>query len=281
MSIINKSVTNEQVIPVVKSSIFESCPDARFALGILAIEDVPLDGLENEYEGYFDLRRKVYVDQTGQLHESELAEDGTDRDQDDCRSVAFGVIENRITDHRVVAAARLIIKGFGQDNQTNRLLPVEEFCPEIFGEVPIPAEGVEVSRLIARHENAGIQKVLQWKIYAATLGYIANHELGPTYAVVEPWLERHLKGTIPVSRIGEPRYIEHYLDYNLPIQVHTDQFVDQMNMSHPGLLDDIQQAEGSMKYFGSLVPAQYATEFAERRSQNTPTPSERRNLKTA
>ncbi|MDB5181861.1 MAG: family N-acetyltransferase [Candidatus Saccharibacteria bacterium] len=250
MSINDKSITHEQVIPVVESRLFEDHPTARFAIGILAVEDVVVPGLENEYQGYFDLRRNVYVEQTGQLHPSELNEEGKDHDADDARSVAFGIIENRIVDQRVVAATRLIIKGFGSDEQKDASLPIESFCPDIFGDNPAPNGSLEVSRLIARHEKARMQDVLRSQIYAASLAYIDGHNLGPTYGVIEPWLQRFLQATIPVEPIGEARYVEHYLDYNVPIRVDTEAFVNQMNTTHPGAIATMQQNEGSMTYFG-------------------------------
>lgn len=276
MSIIDREITNTEVIPIVQSSIFEGRPDLRFAVGILAVGDQVVPGLENEYAGYFDLRRKVYVNQTGQLNASELNEDGTDRDPDDARSVAFGIVENHGTDQRIVASTRLIIKGFADDAEAQKPLPVEEFCPELFADKPVPTGGLEVSRLIARHEKASVQEILRWRIYAAALGYIANHDLGPTYAVVEPWLESHLKSTIPVSKIGEARYIDHYQDYNLPIEVHTDEFVGQMDRTHPGMMQEMFDNEGTMTYFGKVPHQRSLPASQERRHRNEPVESERR-----
>lgn len=253
MSNIDPTITNTDVIPVVESSVFQYDPAARFASGVLAIADQPLPGLEKEYAAYFDLRREVYVNQTGQLDASEIQDDGTDRDIDDSRSVAFGIIENRLHDRRIVAATRLIIKGFAEDDKTERPLPVEEFCPDIFAETPAPRGSLEVSRLIARHEKAAIQGALKGRMYAHALAYITQYNLGPTYAVVEPWLERDLKSSMPMRRIGEPRYVEHYLDYNLPIEVDTTNFAKLMDKKQPGLLDQLRQNEEGMNFFGKAV----------------------------
>lgn len=270
MSTKNSALTHEQVIPVIESNIFQNHPDARFAVGILAVADEAVPGLEKEYQGYFDLRKNVYVEQTGQLHPSELNDEGKDHDADDARSVAFGIIENRKRDQRVVASTRLIIKGFGGSPQKDAPLPIEDFCPDIFDKNPAPTKSLEVSRLIARYEKAGVQELLRWRIYAVALGFIASHELGPTYGVIEPWLQRHLQSTIPITAIGKARYVPHYQDNNLPIQVHTDAFVDQMRETHPGVIEEMQQSEGSMTYFGK-------TKMAERRSNVIPMPLDRQN----
>lgn len=250
-------IGNETVIPVIESRLFEQHPDARFAAGVLAVNDQAKLGLGNEYAGYYDLRRNVYVDQTGQLSADDLHEDGTDRDHDDARSIAFGIIENRGLDQRVVATMRLILKGYDaitEDRFENDYpLPVEEFCPEVFEAHPAPPKSIEVSRLISRHEKATIQDFLSWKIYPLALAQIANHKLGPTYAVVEPWFERHAATTgIPVTSIGSARYIEHYQDYNLPIEVDTAKFIDGIEDREPGLMDELKVAAGAMTYFGKL-----------------------------
>lgn len=265
MSTKNPFMTHEDVIPVIESDLFADHPDARFAVGILAVGDVVVPGLEREYEGYFDLRKNVYVDQTGQLHPDDLTEEGKDHDADEARSVAFGIIENRVHDQRVVAADRLIIKGFGDTPQSDAPLPVEDFYPEIFGSGPAPRGSDEVSRLIARHENARTQDLLLWRLYAVTLGHIASHDLGPTYGVVEPKFQRILQATMPVTVLGEPRYVPHYLDYNVPIEVHTDAFVEQMKQQHPGLIEEMQVLDGAMAYFGKA-------RAVERRSSTTVIP---------
>jgi hypothetical protein len=254
MSTRSSNISNAELLPTFESSLFDDAPDKRFALGILAVADVPMQGLEPEYRGYYDLRRNVYVYETGQLSEAELDADGTDRDIDDARSVAFGAFEN-LTDGtiRAVGSLRLIMKGHGTDSNSLRELPVEEFCPDIFGENPAAAKSTEVSRLIARHEETAKQEYLAWKLYTAGLAYISNHNLGPTYAVIEPWLEKHFTDTVPVTRIGEPRYIEHYQDYNLPIEVHTEEFMGLVEQFSPGLLEKMRRQEGLMHFSGKLL----------------------------
>lgn len=254
MSIRNHEFPKSAVIPVIETDLFESAPDSQFAIGILAVNDEVLDGRTELYRSYYDLRRNVYVDETGQLSPADIAEDGTDRDIDDARSVAFGTFENLGNGlARTVTSLRLLIKGFGADAVEQRPLPVEEFCPELFQANPAPTNSIEVSRLIARHERARYQEILKWKTYTAGLAYTTNHDLGPTYAVVEQGFEDHLRQTIPMKRIGEPRYIEHYLDVNTPIEVFTNEFSALVESKHPGTLEQMRINEGEMSFFGRIA----------------------------
>lgn len=262
MTALGVPITNEHVIPVIESDLFSDRPDARFAVGIVAVGDEPIPGLEKEVEGYYDLRRRVYVEQMGHLTVDDLNEDGTDRDRDDSRSVAFGVVENRGWDQRFVASIRLIIKGAGSEDVYGEPLPVERFCPDVFEENPAPLRSLEVSRLIARHEKQAIQDILRWRIYAAALGFVANHDLGPGYGVVEGGLERNLKSTIPVTAIGDPRYIDHYNSVNSPILIDSRRFVSQMEKSHPGFLEEARENEGSMVHFGKAVAVERRNKLA-------------------
>jgi len=77
---------------------------------------------------------------------------------------------------------------------------------------------------------------------------------------------RHLASTLPVKKIGEKRYIPHYLDYNLPIEVDTAEFANQMKINQPGVLEEVQANEHAMTYFGHnrltkiAVPRQEVTQ---------------------
>ena len=237
-------ISNSEVIPVIDSNLFDNNA-AHLAVGVLAVNDVPLQGLEKEYRGYYDLRKNVYVYQTGQLSEEDLADDGTDRDEDDERSIAFGVIENNSNSQRLIATMRLIVKRSSND----RKLPVEEYCPEIF---PQPSEqnSIEVSRFISRHEDRGIQDMAKWLIYGTGLVQAFNKGLGPVFAIVEPGLEENLRKTVPITRLGEPRYIPHYLGDNLPISVDTNKFVDQAKLIFPDMMDGLINADGDIFYLG-------------------------------
>lgn len=244
LSHIDRSVTNHQVIPVLDSSVFAKEPAARLACGILAVNDVAVPGFEAEYLAHFELRRRVYVDQTGQLAPTELQADGTDRDDDDARSVTFAVFENHSDGVRVIGVSRLIVRG------DERPLPVEEFCPDSFTPGELTAKSVEVSRVIARHERAALQDLVQWHLFAVMLAYVANHGLERTFAIIEPWLERHLLGSIAIARIGDVRYVEHYLDYNVPIEIDIPESAEKVNARNGGFIDRYRAAEPALAYFG-------------------------------
>ncbi|WP_353055590.1 hypothetical protein [Leucobacter sp. CX87] len=244
LSHVDRSVTNHQVIPVIGSALFADEPTSRLACGIIAEGGIAVAGFEAEYAAHFHLRKKVYVDQTGQLAESELQPDGTDRDDDDARSVTFAVFENHADGVRVVGVSRLILRG------DEHPLPVEEFCPDSFAPGDLTVNSVEVSRVIARHERAALQDLVQWHLFAIMLAYVANHELGRTFAIIEPWLERVLNGSIAIERIGDPRYVEHYLDYNLPIEIDIPASAELVNARNGGFIDRYRAAEPAMAYFG-------------------------------
>ncbi len=251
MSQIDKSIRNADVIPEIDTAVFAENPESRFALGMMAIGDEPLLGLDGVYGRAFDLRKKVYVDQTGQLTLDDVREDGTDRDDDDSRSVAFVGLENIPNmPTRIVACARLIIKGFDGSAGSHRVLPVEDFCPDVFEAEPAPTNSVEVSRMIARHDKAGIQNLLSRTMYMMLGSFVDTNRLGPTFAVVEDWYARDLKGQMPMKEIAEPRYVPHYLDYNLPIAIDGPEFARMARQSYPDLMGQFDGSQGKMVYFG-------------------------------
>ncbi|WP_291048087.1 hypothetical protein [Herbiconiux sp.] len=254
MSRIDRSVSNAAVIPVIAHSpAFQLDPEARLATGIIGVNGVARPGFEDAYRQHFEFRRLVYVEQTGQLDPSDLSDDGLDRDVDDSRSVTFAVLENAPEGVRIVGVARTIIKGAdGED----RPLPVEEFCPELFADDPLDAGSVEVSRVIARHERVAMQELVQWHLFALMSSYFSSHDVGRTFAIIEPWLERHLAGVLAISRIGEPRYIEHYLDYNLPVEFDLAGSAARINERNATILGQLIAADGALEYFGRISRAQ-------------------------
>jgi hypothetical protein len=257
MSHVDQTVTNDVVIPIVPSEVFSSSPNSRLALGVLAIDGTAVPGLEAEYLAHFELRRRVYVDQTGQLSEKDLLPDGTDRDADDSRSVTFCVLENHSSGTRVVGVSRLIVRGEGRagDSLHGTRLPVEEFCPDAFESGPLPWNSVEVSRVIARHEKAVVQDSIQWHLFALMLAYVTNHGLGRAFAIIEPWFERHLKSIITVERIGEVRFIEHYLDYNVPIEIDVEASTATVTTRTSDLVERLLAAEPRLVFVGRVSSA--------------------------
>jgi hypothetical protein len=230
------------------------CPaGATLATGVIAVNGVARPGFESAYRQHFEFRRRVYVEQTGQLDPSELSDDGLDRDDDDSRSVTFAVFENSPEGVRIVGVARTIIKCA---DDADRPLPVEEFCPELFAEHPLPAGSVEVSRVIARHERVAMQELVQWHLFALMSSYFSTHDVGRTFAIIEPWLERHLAGMLAIWRIGEPRYIEHYLDYNLPVEFDLPGSAACITERNATILGQLAAADGELQYFGRISRAQ-------------------------
>jgi len=94
MSLIDTQVTNEMVMPRIETDIFVGHEAARFAVGILAVENEVVANRHEEYLGYLRLRANVYADQTNIIPKEQVLADGTERDKDDIRSVHFAVIEN-------------------------------------------------------------------------------------------------------------------------------------------------------------------------------------------
>jgi hypothetical protein len=88
--------------------------------------------------------------------------------------------------------------------------------------------------------------------------YFSSHDVGRTFAIIEPWLERHLAGVLAISRIGEPRYIEHYLDYNLPVEFDLAGSAARITERNATILGTLEAADGALEYFGRVSRAQRA-----------------------
>jgi hypothetical protein len=249
---------DEPIVPVMESQLFAEHQDRKFAVGAVAYGGVALPGMDSEYEGTFELRRRVYVDEMKFLNNEELDENGVERDIDDDRSVAFGVFENR-GNGRVasIAFTRLIGKAIHQelDMHDDRPLPIEKYYASEFQEKPAPQGSVEVSRLISRHESAPVQDMATWLLYGATLAHIKRNNLGPTFGIVETWLERRLGGLGVAKRIGDPVYVERYKTENVPILIDTERFVVVANKRQPGIVDACEEMPDSMIFVGSTDTA--------------------------
>jgi N-acyl-L-homoserine lactone synthetase len=194
------------LIPSVHSSLFEGEEEsAALAIGVLAVGDAVVPGLEDEYRAYSLLRGRVYLEEHFTT-DDRLNPDGSETDPDDCRSIHFGVIENDRSNerHRMIGTMRLIAKSDAADAP----LPVEHHFPEIFKDAPAPPLSAEVSRLICVHEHATLQNFCKWPLFTAALTYTTAHNLAPIYAVVTERFRRILRHFgVPLSAIAEPRYI--------------------------------------------------------------------------
>jgi len=87
-------------------------------------------------------------------------------------------------------------------------------------ENPISISGIEVSRLIAGHEDPQVQNLLKWPLFIAGQKYIEHNKLGPVYGLISPALTRLLRSQhIPVSAITAEKYIEAINATKQPVSV--------------------------------------------------------------
>jgi N-acyl-L-homoserine lactone synthetase len=258
MSNIDRSISNTDVIPVIESDLFTKSPearDARFAIGVIAVGDEVTPGMEKEYEAYLRLRANVYADQTHMLDKSEVHADGTETDRDDARSVHFGIYEQHGQGVvRALSSIRLIAK----TTENSEPLPIEDF----FG-IEAPVGTNEASRLISRHENPRLQEMNKMTLFAAAIAYINKHNLGNSYATVEPPVERNFKlSGMPVERVAEPVYVAKYKADNLGLVIDTKEFAERLEAKMPGRLEEFNANEGNMMYYGRMPkPALPPTEL--------------------
>ncbi|HWB38885.1 MAG TPA: hypothetical protein VG604_01470, partial [Candidatus Saccharimonadales bacterium] len=209
-------IANHEVIPQVESGLFIGHETSHLAVGIVAVGDQVVPGYENELAGYKLLRGNVYALQKKYMPIEDLNEDGTETDADDARSVHFALIENAIESPRVVGAMRLIIKS----REYPQALPIEDHYPEAFPEGPAPFLSTEVSRLIARHEDAKIQRTMKWPLFTASVAHIVEHDLGPVFGAVEEDLEQSLmRAGVPVVDLARPKFVEEFNASKMPIRI--------------------------------------------------------------
>jgi len=213
------SLERSRSIPTIESNIFIGHQESRFALGKIAINNVVLNGYENEFNGAAQLRASTYLDK-GFIGVEDLDANGTELDDNDySRSVHFVMLERVEEDSSracVVGNMRLIVKT--QEDSTP--LPLEGYRKDFFDENPIPIGGVEVSRLISLHENAYIQNSLKWPLFVAGQKYVDGHNLESVYGLTSPALTRLLKiQHIPISAMADAKYIEEINATKQPIRI--------------------------------------------------------------
>ncbi|NQX12325.1 hypothetical protein HQQ80_11865 [Microbacteriaceae bacterium VKM Ac-2855] len=184
---------------------------------LIAFGDTPVRGHERTYRAFLELRRAVYVEEAAYL-DAAAAPGEIETDPDDARSLAFAVIDESDGHVRVLAGLRLIVKGYGARTSDDRL-PVEHYWPEEFGPHPAPEPSVEVSRLIARYEDRRKQHDYAVSLYAAVMSFLDEAGLNRAYGLVDQVLERMLRASFTVRRVGEPRWIERYNSENVAIEI--------------------------------------------------------------
>jgi len=212
------SCEREQLTPIIESSVFVDHQESRFAIGKVAINSIILNGYESEFYGAAQLRANTYID-SGFISIGDLDDDGTELDENDySRSAHFVVLEKTAVASmaRVVGNMRLIVKS----RENSAPLPLENYRKDVFEETPIPIGGVEVSRLIAKHEDARIQNSLKWPLFVAGQKYIDENQLSPVYGLMTPALTRLLRmQRIPVSAVADAKFIEEINATKQPVSI--------------------------------------------------------------
>lgn len=245
---VRSRVDNEQVIPVIQSSVFDGHPGASFAVAIVRDGGQVREGFSAESEGYGRLRGNVYALQQGYMPEEELNPDGTEDDADDLRSVHFVVLQRREEIVRVVGGQRFIVKA-GVDDEP---LPVEKHFPDAFSE-PAPANSTETSRLIARNGDPAFHILTKWLLLSAGLTYALERNLGPMYGAVEYGFARRLQADgVPVVQLGEARHVPEFNARKMPIEIMLADMRRNMLSKRHGILELAGPAAlGQVAYIGA------------------------------
>jgi N-acyl-L-homoserine lactone synthetase len=201
---IPRNIAHAEVAPSLDSRVFEMHPNVRFAIGIVAVNGQVLPGFENEYTAYTELRGNVYEGQKHWMSPDELNSDGTETDADDGRSVEFVALENGLYAPRMIGGKRLIVKS----KDSSEPLPIEHHYPEVFQSSPAPLNSAESSRLISRHEDPRVQKMIKWALFKSAVSYLVAEQISPVYGVVEPSLARGLKVEgMPLTELAPAKFV--------------------------------------------------------------------------
>ncbi|MGB4778824.1 hypothetical protein [Microbacterium sp.] len=231
-------VRNADVTPEVRADMFAESPGSRFAVLSLG------HGLRANafYTAYIELRTEVYTKQTGMLSTNDLAY-GVDIDDDDDRSSAFLVVENRAS-HAVAVACVRVIERLGSDN---RPLPADA----LYG-LDLGSECLEVSRYIARLDDRSDQADVLRELLRSTVAHIRQHGTDDrVYAIVERPLERVLRIMgIGVTRIADPIWLDEYQGVNVAIRL--DPIVSAANLGGLREIDELDVAEGAIRFWGEV-----------------------------
>ena len=201
-------------IPVIESEVFETYQSAHFAVGMVAVNGITINGFNREFEGAAKLRTNTYLDM-GFVDADDLDENGTELNHDDNRSTHFVILERlaQAGFARVVGNMRLIVK------KNEEPLPMEKFYPEVFTDA-LPPGSVEVSRLISRHENVKIQSLLKWPLFIAGFKNVDEKKLCPVYGLLKSELVRSLvlQG-VPVDPLAQEKYIHEINATKEPVEI--------------------------------------------------------------
>jgi N-acyl-L-homoserine lactone synthetase len=170
-------------------------------------------------------------------------------DEDDARSVHFGVLENLGDAVRLVGSMRHIVKGQNSDAP----LPVELFFPQAFqdGDGKAPVGSFEVSRYIQRHEDLALQQLMTKPLLGKALTFALARGEEPAFGVVEEALERRLmKVGVPLKRIADPMMVPEYAADNLGIQIDLHEMGRRFGIN-PKVIAAARRQENQFTYFGT------------------------------
>lgn len=238
MAATSPRVRNADVTPPVQCNLFAASPGSRFVTVALG------HGLRANalYTAYLELRTRVYTAQTGMLDPDSLVY-GLDIDDDDDRSAAFLVVENRNPLAVAVACVR-VIERLGTDN---RPLPADA----LYG-LSLKSGSVEVSRYIARLDNAEYQARALSELLRSTIAHIRQVGADDSvYAIVERPLERVLRIMgVGVSRVADPAWLEEYQGVNVAIQL--DPIVSAASLGGLSEIDELDVSEGAVRFWGEV-----------------------------
>jgi N-acyl-L-homoserine lactone synthetase len=218
----------------------------HYSVGILAEGNCVSNGCEEAYLDYLRLRARVYGIQNDFISKELILKDGTERDEDDCRSVHFAVLEENDEGSRVVAALRLILK----NDITAKSLPIEKYFPKAFSNMPVPLNNVELSRYICNHENKATQFALTLPLFSSAAYYGNKHNISLTYAVIEPFLERilRLRG-FPVKRLAEQEFLSQYNRTHIPVIFNNKLIMSIIESKNPGMIGKLGNTDGKFVCF--------------------------------
>lgn len=217
----------DDIVPRFETNIFSGQRQAAaFYVGILATPNVIND--QNAWNAARKLRANVYIDEQRFLPETSRKEDGGEDDQDDLRSVQFGVYENIGSEEeaKLAGTSRLIIKRDEAD-----LLPVETMYPEVFTQNPAEISSAETSRVIARHADKAVtRKAISLSLIRAMAAYSVAEARRPVYAVIDPPVKRmYDKMNFPYELMSELRYTEEYKSENWAVKIEPQDVIDLVN----------------------------------------------------
>jgi N-acyl-L-homoserine lactone synthetase len=216
------------IAPVFGSLLFRKNNDSRFATVGLGFGMFP-EGVDSDiFTNYLRLRKNVYVDQTGMLPRDGDYPDGMEFDEDDERSSAVVILENRgMGQAAVIACMRAIYRDKGGP-----------LCIEESLGFSAPKGSSEASRYILVEEQ-GERKLsfrdrmmVNQKLFDAMVAIFNHKKLSPVYGLVELPVERAL------SRSGAP-----------PTRLDTSGniFVDKFGgTEHVGVIIDIPEMSRAM-----------------------------------